>query len=431
MDKTTRYLLLLLVVIIFFALAPLIVLYVSGRGFNLNSLSRSTGILDVQTEPANAVVYLDGEESDNTPTTIRFIKGGTYTIDVKKAGWWDWQKRLYIEPGKVTYAGTSNELIRLLPKNDPRETGMEQIESFVIKNNTIYAVGNKKLVVYNISGHKITNTTELPYDVKNLRASTHEDYLIATDISGNNVLFNIPESKLINLSPTLGKTTYLDIAEDETIFGITGDKLIAGRLNFPQTETLLEGTISFIIDSGQLYVARKSATQSIQTYMWNGKQLVAQSSLLEQPLPSGKNYELLITNQRELFLKIDQSIYRVNSQLDLINNQVTAVNLDRAHQLMTFQTPSEVYFYNFMSAKAELLSRATHTLSHSIVAPNMGYGFIAGPQGVEAIEIDNRNGQNIYKLMENSAVDKIYLSPREDQIVLLSSGKILTIEIRR
>lgn len=429
MDKTTRYLLLILIITVFIVFAPLLILYVSGRGFDFGEINRNTGILDIQSDPSGAEIYLNGEKSGTTPTALRFIKEGTYTIEIRKNGLRTWSKKLFIESGKVTYAGTLNEAIHLLPNNPAIVSPLNNIDSFIIKNNLLYALSKENnLLEYNLGSEKINSENKLTTLATTLQDSGNNRFLFTKSPSGENLLINLDTKKLTTLPSQLAKAGQIEMTEDGEILGIVDGKLLASKVNSSDVTASLDQVQAFTVDHNLIYVL---TSKHIQTFLWDGTKLVLQSTLLEQDLPNAKQYQLFLTNQKELFLLADKAFFRVNSQFDLINGQTEFVSLDKAHQLLTFQTPSEVFYYNFLSARAELLSRVTSPLTYSVVIPNLGYGFTAGTDGLKAIEIDNRNGQNIYSLLEDKNIQKILISPKEDQIIYLVNDTIFTQAIRK
>ena len=62
-------------------------------------LQRSTGSLMVESEPANAVIFIDGKEIGHTPEIIMSSAKGTHTVEVRMDGYEIWKEKVDIEPG--------------------------------------------------------------------------------------------------------------------------------------------------------------------------------------------------------------------------------------------------------------------------------------------------------------------------------------------
>ena len=63
-------------------------------------LQRSTGSLMVESNPPNAIIFVDGKEIGHTPEIIMSSAKGTHAIEVRLEGYDIWKKTLDIEPGE-------------------------------------------------------------------------------------------------------------------------------------------------------------------------------------------------------------------------------------------------------------------------------------------------------------------------------------------
>jgi hypothetical protein len=434
MDKISRYLLLLFIIIIFIILAPVIVIYVSGKNIQLGErLTKNTGIIDIQSNPSDAEVYIDGQKNNNTPATIRFVNQGTHHIEVRKAGFRTWQKNLFIEAGKVTYAGSLSDEVKLLPDEAPTLISDKTIESYVILNDSVIFHSGNNLTKYDLSDKQIKLQTELPIEISKLQLTHNDKYLLALTSGGKNILINTVDLKLTNLPEGLNsEVSSIDIDSSDNILGIKDKELVVSNLANAQLTPISKNILTFTLNNNLLYtVSQEGENLKIDTYLWDGVNLVQQSNLLTQKLALGKKYQIWLTYQKELFLLVDEDFYRVNKNLDLLNKGVKFVQLDKIHRQLTYQTLSEIYYYNFLSNRSELFYRTTQITEPSLVIPNTGYGFLASTAGLEAIEIDNRNGQNHYLLVEDGAVSNMSTNLEEDRILFLNNKKLYSIAIEQ
>ncbi len=435
MDKITRYLILVFIIIIFVILAPLIVIYVSGKNVQLgNLLAKDTGIIDIQSSPSSAEVYIDGVKNNTTPTTVRFVKQGIHNIEVRKNGFRTWKKNLFIEAGKVTYAGTLANEVKLLPDETPLLLSSSNVESYaMLDDDIIFHAQNNQLLKYNLNDKKITLQTELPIEISNIENTNTKKYLSATTKVGKNILIDTETLKLVNIPEALASDiSSLYIDDDNNMLAIKDRKLIFSNLNNGQVIPLLENALAFTINNNVLYAASwDSDDLKLDTYLWDGAALSSRSNLLTQKLTLGKNYQLWLTYQKELFLLVDEDFYKVNQKLDLLNKNVKSVQLDKIHRQLTYQTLSEIYYYNFLSNKAELFYRTSQITEPSLVVPNTGYGFVPNENGLSAIEIDNRNGQNSYAFVSGSSISKIAITNDENNLLFLDNNKLYTVAIAK
>lgn len=67
----------------------------------------SCNVLTVDSNPSGASVFIDGELSGTTPSSIRAIPSGTYTVTLKKEGYADYSRTVTVRPGsEVSFSAT-------------------------------------------------------------------------------------------------------------------------------------------------------------------------------------------------------------------------------------------------------------------------------------------------------------------------------------
>ncbi len=432
MDKTTRYLILVFIFIVFLALAPLIVLYVSGRSFSFDDFSNGTGILDVQSLPTDAQVLLDGKLTDNTPTTIRFIKQGTYQVEVRKSGFHPWSKQLFIVAGKVTYAGHLNDSVKLLPDDKPIKISDQQIKTFqVLENSILYVDQNNLATIYNLSSQQVDRSAPLSKPITEISKILSNNFLLAKNEQGQLYVLDTRTLILTQLPAELNKSSNIELIADKNLVYQLGNNLYAYTIASSDGPRLITKNIrAFTSNNSTLYIATPGAN-GLETYLWDGQTLSLQNVLYADDIPQGNSTTLYLTAHKELFMKVDRSLYRINDQPELINDQVDSVNINTIRQQLTFRTPTEIYFYNFNSGLAELFHRSSQNINEVFVVPELGYGFMSLDQKVLATEIDKRNGQNQYEIFNGSPIAKIALSSNENQLVILADKTIFSLTVNK
>ena len=129
MNQKTRHYLFLFFVFLFCIITPAISLYASGYKINKGFKLQKTGILIIDSNPADAKIYIDNEIQQNflnkilqkkegfttTPEKIKNILPGEYKVRIEKENYWPWEKKLTIQSGETTFA----EDIRLFKKDLP------------------------------------------------------------------------------------------------------------------------------------------------------------------------------------------------------------------------------------------------------------------------------------------------------------------------
>jgi len=105
-------------IVIFLIITPVLVLY--ARGFTIdwhNKKIVKTGAVVIKTDPAKALVFLNGKLQANlTPRNIRFLSPGDYDIRIEKDNYQPWTKRLTVKSQLVTWVNANREFITLFLK---------------------------------------------------------------------------------------------------------------------------------------------------------------------------------------------------------------------------------------------------------------------------------------------------------------------------
>lgn len=431
MDSTTRYLIIALLVVIFLVLSPLILLYVTGRTLPFfDPAPTNTGIIDVQSIPNNATVYLDDEEVGSTPATVRFVKQGQHNVRVTAEGYRDWHKQLFIQSGEVTYAGSINDAIRLLPDSQPQEISGE-VNAMIGSGNRIIFIKQLEAYIYDTNSKKLISQGTLNQNISELKTTSRRELLFAKNQNSEWLLLNTDTWQLTNLPGQLATAENLTLLDNNQVAGLVNKNLLLGTVDSPTIKTLLGDVAGFLVRDNLFYIAVISAeSNELATYAWDGNTLIKQLVILPDGLPRGQKLNFYLTNQKELFMLAGESFYRVNQKLELLNNSVIVVELEPSAQRLTFITRTEIYFYNFTSNRIELLVRSTEQINSANVLPLFGYGIIAGQNKVEAIEIDSRGNQNRYTLFSGPAA-QISIAENEETITVLSDKKLYTVLIQQ
>lgn len=406
------------------------IFYVTGRTLPfLDPAPSNTGILDVQTIPTSATILLDGKEVGTSPATIRFIKQGWHEVSVNQEGYYPWVKQLFIQAGQVTYAGTIQDAIQLLP-NKPVSTIAEQVTTVASNDNRVlYAKGNE-LTYYDLGSQKIIHSGTVNSTITHLEPTSQAKFWLADLDNQTKALFNTERWELIVLPKSITTNSHLEFLNEDTVIALQANTLRTWTIGSSQTTDLLAEVTAFTFKDNLFYLMTTSKTGSeLATYSQVNNTLKKDLVLLNQGLPTG-NIQLYLTDQKELFLLANDSFYRVNQELELLKTSVLHVLLSNSPQRLTFFTPTEVYFYNFYSGRAELLARSTETLTAADVIPELGYGFIASQNGSEAIEIDTRGNQNRYHLFKDNAVTEMLISQNENELVILANQTLYSLKIK-
>lgn len=132
MRLKNRFLIVGLGILIFLIITPLLVLF--ARGFKIDFKERrliKTGTLVVTTEPEKADIFLNDKFHDDTPSSIRFLLPGDYTVRLEKKGYQSWTKRLSIKSQFATWTNADREFVTLFladPIEQPNQIDIAKLK---------------------------------------------------------------------------------------------------------------------------------------------------------------------------------------------------------------------------------------------------------------------------------------------------------------
>ncbi|MGE5425779.1 MAG: PEGA domain-containing protein [Bacillota bacterium] len=122
MNKKIRDLLFILFIVVFVVTTVLVSFHAAGYTLKktwpprFDRLIEKTGMLILDSEPQGAVIYLNGERQRRswlidigrnditTPTKIKNLEPGEYTLRLEKDGYWPLEKKVRIESGQASFA---------------------------------------------------------------------------------------------------------------------------------------------------------------------------------------------------------------------------------------------------------------------------------------------------------------------------------------
>jgi len=119
MTKKTRTILFAICVFLFALTAPTVIFYSQGYRFDFATKKIvQTGGLYFKIAPRSAQVYLNGEFKDTTSvftnsSLVENLLPKTYAVEIRKDGYYSWQKTLEVKEKQVTEAKN----ITLIPQN--------------------------------------------------------------------------------------------------------------------------------------------------------------------------------------------------------------------------------------------------------------------------------------------------------------------------
>ena len=307
MSKKFRDWLFILFIVTFVVSAFFVSIYAAGYSFRrtwpprFDQLFEKTGMLILDSEPENAVIYLNNERQRSfwlndigrgditTPTKIKNMIPGEYTLRLEKEGYWPLEKKVVIESGKATFAEDFILFRQTTPSNlaicAPQELSFSpEKKNFLIlpaeglvinlKTETSSQLTNKSIlpIQWSQNGSKILfngqlialNNDNINFDIKSLTKSATNFYwdeandkiyyqddgaincvatgnqTVSTVLKGGNYAAYAVRSGLIYTIEKETDRTYLRIYDADTFLRQSSSDLPSGDYHFQQNKYRLD-----------------------------------------------------------------------------------------------------------------------------------------------------------------------------------------------
>jgi len=216
-DKIGRAVAFYFSVMLFCVLLPVILSYALGYKIDYRNFKiYKTGILYIASRPAGASIYLNGAmRQELTPAQIEELRPGEYEVEVRKDGFYPWEKNMTVRPNMATKA----DQIILFPITQEMKTiSQTGIHDFIVSDkNCIYYMKRSGFFRSDMDGSNMTRLAAY---------GNWPDGIIGKKFSpdGNDLMYFSPGALgVIHLKQ--------DTAKVEEVF--TGDGLIIDAFWYP------------------------------------------------------------------------------------------------------------------------------------------------------------------------------------------------------
>ena len=424
MRLRSRVILIVCGLIIFIIIGPSVILLARGfrYDFSQNRIVK-TGTLVVKTDPKGARVFLNGKELKTSPLTQRFINPDEYFLEIEKDNYFPWRKRITIHPQQVTAINPQDTDKIALFLNSP-------VISLVATSTADFFAGKDEIFYINDSSvYRMSQGGENP------------------------ALFATPTQKLESPHILTGNNDRVLVEEAGQIYYFSGAKQILLPDDFDQVvlgpgDTLYAKTrAGELVQFDLLTLKRESVANLVQAFAMFANDIYYISAetqptlyqiaagqaprLLAGHLPQcPQDCKIIFTEDKQIFLLLDQTLYKLNHELEKINSPV--MYADQTPDGLLYGNNNEVWLYRtFNRPPNQLLTRVSQKLGYSIYNKQTGYLFIAGGREIKAIEFDKSGQPNVYTLARTKNTDPKF-SVNEDgtHLTYLDDGSFITLQIR-
>jgi hypothetical protein len=295
--------------LIFLIVSPLIILYASGYQIDWHHLFtplgvQKTGMTIIHSNPSGANIFLNGKQAQyfsnalfqrfipmqkndiKTPANIKDLAPGSYDLRVELPGYWPWQRRIDIFPGKITHVLDVNLFKDTSPQ---RLAEVKSQEIFLSPNNKkifLPAVGQlfdlKSQALDKISSISFATSTAATWSADSGRIAAGKTLLNLKNPAKNLQLDKVIGADITNLkwNDELDKI-YYQYKNSIDVFDLTNES--------NQTIVKENNVLDYEVKNKTLYyVVQSGLNAKLEFYSLNDKKIVK-----EIDLPASDGYQLI------------------------------------------------------------------------------------------------------------------------------------------
>lgn len=413
-------------ILLFLVTAPIVILYTAGYRYNWQrGKIQETGILLADYRPTTALLRVDDAPlSKKSPARIAGLPEGRYTITLTKEGYHPWEKRLWIEPGKTTFAQHmilwKKEVSKTLVQKGPFLHGVPSR-----KGSAIALVGRahgNRITIIDTKNNTVSATITLPHPetrtitslvwspngkrllIERGTGATREQFVATIN---NGVPAPVALTRFF-AAPLVGVTW--DARDDDRLYGYSllrtpshEYQLIAIDLFRGTTETAalpptptpspysVEDDLLYRIHNGNLFItAFTESSRALERRL----ALPDSSESTITFLPGGPETVMTILDkkQKRLFLidKETRTLYPIQETIEGVSEAQWSPQGNR----LVWRSGKELWILDLERAIRERMVVTDKKIQELAWDPKNEYVFYTVDDTVHAIEVDNRDRRN-------------------------------------
>jgi WD40 repeat protein len=435
---------------------PIVVLYSQGYRFDFNSRKIvRTGGFYFKAWPKNANIYLDEEFKKTTDfffgaTMIENLLPKEYGVQIKKKGFYSWEKNLQIEEKKVTEIKN----VFLIPENPTLSNVMDNIDSFWQSPD-----GNKIILKESKDNGWILKILDLENDtqtdlLKENDLKEEELQILSLEFSPDSrrILLKVKENKTekyfivqleerVIIDLTLSILTKEEIKkvsfnprDQDKIFFNTEEGLFEYNLSTKETDQISGDLITYEVSNRDIVFLSSDGFLFQSDFSGQRREKLNQESF---PLDNTAQYQIKLKGKEILLLK-NEVLYFFNQdseKFEKLSDGVKSLEISPDGKKMFFSSDREIWIFFlediqeqpprnakdkiFLTRFSEEIKEVSWYTSHYLI-------FCVGSK-IKIAEIDDRDRINIVDLVEFPE-SEIFFNNRDKKLYILQEGNLFISE---
>jgi len=444
MTPKFRKFLYLFFILLFFIITPMAWSMAAGYRFNFSKMSlQKTGMLIINSEPEDAVVYINNKKiqktfqklssklnfknnidnrGQTTPAKIKNLLPGEYNIKLEKNGYISWEKKLKIEPNKATFA----EDIMLFRKDIPSIIQNGGFTTMSVSENKKYLIAiNEEKIVYSKKPFSVFETIDTKLNLEKnteiLWSKNQNSILIGLKV------INLENSTVADLKKVLGQSSSKAIWNPEnnnSLYILNSQGLSDYNLESKTTTNINQNKNcqDFIIRKDKVLTIKKENEDVVlEINKLNNGEIIKTITL---PQSNGYSFSKNNSNKINIEDKQHEIIYIIDIEdtisplKNTINNIKTIEWIDQERALCA--NDFEIFIFDTANSQKTLLTRISQKIEKIIWHRNNNYVLYSTADTIYAIELDNRQNRNITKIFNSKEITEVYSDQNFEALYLLT-----------
>lgn len=186
-DRIKRAIAFYIALLLFCTLLPIMLSYSLGYKIDYRKFKiYKTGLIYLKSAPTGASIYVNGKlQTDITPAKIEELRPGSYMVEVKREGFYPWQKELIVKPNMVTKA---DEIVLFPITKEMVIVGGNEVRHFAISGrNAVYYMTKDGLYKSGMDGMDaklLSRYSDWPDDIRGKKFSPDGDKFLFFNENG-------------------------------------------------------------------------------------------------------------------------------------------------------------------------------------------------------------------------------------------------------
>lgn len=460
MTKRNRTLLFLTLCLLFFLITPPLILYSLGYAIDFEKKKIvQTGAIFVSTEPGEVSVFMSGKQKGKTGIIFKklFKKNilpKTYSIELKKDGYYSWQKNLEIKE-KLT---TEIRDVFLLQENPQKQIVFEKsIKGFYPSpdNKKIaYLTAENQIGVLNLenkSEKSVLGAEKMDELVKLAWSENSKKIYLKTSLKKvlSNYVWQEETENIIELDKIVSKKTYNPVEfswhpkDSNQIYFIDAQKDddYLNKLNLADgiiIPKIIRSFKNYYFFGDSIYFLEKTSGIIFQTdFEGKSPKKITVQAVPDYNVKNGE-YQFFIFPQTIGVIDEKRDFYVLDSQTQLFKKtgeNISDIKISDDSKKLLFFGPNEIwvlyledFFIQPLKYKwdKDLIGRFSSPIENSFWCPDSEHILIANQNNIKITETDGRDVRNTVNFLTGISP---YFSKPDKQIYFIDQGKLYSAKL--